>query len=163
MRQGHSTSVFCAGLLLCLLVLAGSACSGPPVRPRNPAAPAPSLIEERLRATTAQWIGTPYCIGGTGSRCLDCSGFARKVFTSVFATDLPRTAREMRRCGEHLSRGPLAPGDLLLYRISSARLHVGVYLGHGEFAHASSSQGVMISNVRESYWTRRFLEARRII
>jgi len=162
-RAGRVLFASAGGVWLCALILLLPACGGPPARPRDPTAPPRSVVEARLRASIEPWIGTPHCIGGTGRRCIDCSGFVRNVFASTFSTELPRTAQEMRRSGTAIARGPLAPGDLLVYRISKRRLHVGIYLGHGEFAHSSSSQGVMISSTGERYWTRRFVEARRVI
>jgi len=150
-------------IALAAVLLSAASCAGPAVHPRDGLSPVVGARERELRDSVAVWLGTPYCIGGTGTPCIDCSGFVRRVFLSVFSTDLPRTSEEMRDAGEHVPPGPLAPGDLLVYRISQRRLHVGVYLGHGEFAHASSAKGVMISGIRDRYWRRRFLEARRVI
>ena len=162
-RRGRSVPAALAAHLLCAVLLFAASCGGRAVHPYDRVSPASDALEQRLRASVAPWVGTPYCIGGDGKRCIDCSGFVRRIYASVFEEELPRTAREMRQTGEHVPPGPLAPGDLLVYRISSRRLHVGVYLGHGEFAHASTRKGVMISGIRDRYWTRRFVEARRII
>jgi len=154
---------FSAALLFAVLLSAASCAGRAVVHPRGGLCPVSDALERRLRASVAGWVGTPYCIGGTGTPCIDCSGFVRRIYQNVFSAELPRTAEEIRRTGDPVPPGPLTPGDLLVYRISSRRLHVGVYLGHGEFAHASSSKGVMISGIRDRYWTRRFLEARRVI
>ncbi len=160
-RRSAGIGALLPGILVACLSLASCFGGRPPV-PNLPAARL-SPMEEQLRLSVAPWIGMPHCLGGEGGRCIDCSGFVRKVYASVFHLALPRTSEEMRASGQRISTGSLAPGDLLVYRISKRRLHVGIYLGHGEFAHASTSRGVMISRVQEGYWSKRLLEARRLI
>ena len=55
-------------------------------------------------------------------------------------------------------------GDLVFFKIkSSAISHVGVYIGDNKFAHASSSKGVMISNLNEPYWSRYYYKGGRLV
>ncbi|MNL77694.1 Peptidoglycan endopeptidase LytF precursor [compost metagenome] len=56
----------------------------------------------------------------------------------------------------------LKEGDLVFFSIHTKRIsHVGVYLGNGMFVHASSSRGVMISDLDQAYWTRFYAGAGR--
>ena len=58
----------------------------------------------------------------------------------------------------------LKEGDLVFFKINSKSIsHVGVYLGDDKFAHASSSKGVMISNLNEAYWKRYYYKGGRLI
>ncbi|NIT52056.1 MAG: hypothetical protein GWO41_04730, partial [candidate division Zixibacteria bacterium] len=62
-----------------------------------------------------------------------------------------------------IRRDAMKTGDLVFFRPGQSYRHVGIYLRDGDFAHASSSRGVMISNLSEPYWSRSFIDARRII
>jgi len=62
-----------------------------------------------------------------------------------------------------IQRGKLRPGDLVLFRAGSTGRHVGIYLGNDNFVHASTSSGVMISNLNDAYWKNRYREGRRVL
>jgi lipoprotein Spr len=63
-----------------------------------------------------------------------------------------------------INKTELKEGDLVFFKIGSKSIsHVGVYIGDNKFAHASSSKGVMISNLNDSYWQRYFYKGGRIL
>jgi lipoprotein Spr len=63
-----------------------------------------------------------------------------------------------------LSKDDLKEGDLVFFKIKSSRItHIGIYLGDRRFAHASSSRGVVISNLDEPYYARHFYRGGRIL
>ena len=113
-----------------------------------------------------QYLGTPYAYGGTGSGGFDCSGFTMHVFAS-FGVSLAHGATPQLNNGYSVSMSELQPGDLVFffgtYNTSSAASHVGIYIGGGQFIHASSSRGVIISSLSESYYANRYLAARRVL
>ena len=112
------------------------------------------------------YLGIRYRFGGTSPETgLDCSGLVLNVFRNAIGLDLPRTATEMSRMGENISRQELKPGDLVFFNtMRRAFSHVGIYLGDGQFVHAPSSGGkVRIENLGNSYWAARFNGARRIV
>ena len=119
-----------------------------------------------LAMTAMSLIGTPYRYGGNSPLTgLDCSGFVRYVYKESLSTDLPRTAAEMSRVGQYVSRNELKPGDLVFYNtMRRANSHVGIYLGDDKFIHSPrTGQRVRINSMNESYWRGRFNGARRII
>ena len=122
-----------------------------------------NLVEESLRAAEADWRGTPYRYGGTSRKGIDCSAFVMTVYQDVFDLSLPRTTTAQVEVGEAVSPKALQAGDLVFFRTSRKTRHVGIYLGDGEFAHASTSQGVMTSHLDNDYWQRTYWTARRIL
>jgi cell wall-associated NlpC family hydrolase len=77
---------------------------------------------------------------------------------------LPRTAAEQYTQGVEVSRRNMLYGDLVFFETEREKItHVGIYIGFGEFIHASTTQGVIISALNESYWAQRFVGAKRIL
>lgn len=111
-----------------------------------------------------EWYGTPYRLGGTSKRGIDCSAFVRTLYDHVYGASLLRTAAEQFSSTFRLfSKKDLREGDLVFFSINTRRIsHVGVYLGHGNFVHSSSSKGVTISNLDDNYWTRYYAGAGRV-
>lgn len=120
-----------------------------------------SLIAKRLTKSALRFLGDPYVFGGTSASGFDCSGYVQHVF-ALIGIHLPRTADAQYYAGKHVRS--LRPGDLVFFRTYTAGpSHVGIYLGHGRFVHASSSHGVMVSSLSESYWADRYLGAKNLI
>jgi len=111
-----------------------------------------------------EWYGTEYKWGGEDNMGIDCSAFSQKLYERVYDIDIMRTTREQHRSCERLKNSSEAEqGDLVFFRIHHFRIsHVGVYLANGFFVHSSSSQGVVISNLKSKYWRRRFAGCGRI-
>ncbi|MCG6657389.1 glycoside hydrolase [Halomonas campisalis] len=125
--------------------------------------PPPSLIRQALLAQHQRWSGTPYRLGGTGERGIDCSALVQNVFRDTFRLDLPRSTGEQVQQGEAVSRDELQVGDLVFFRPPGPYDHVGIYVGEGYFLHASTSQGVMLSTLDNAYWQRHYWQARRAL
>ena len=110
------------------------------------------------------WIGTPYRLGGDSQRGVDCSGFAFQLYDKVFNTVIGNNSRNIFSMVNPVSKDELKEGDLVFFKIKSRAIsHIGVYLGDNKFAHASSSRGVRISNLNESYWQRYYYKGGRLI
>lgn len=139
--------------------------SGPsvaaPLEPRTPEEVV--LVDARLRDEVARWRGTPYRLGGSSTSGIDCSAFVQRVYDAVFAVGLPRTTRSQVRVGRSVDLDELQPGDLVFFRPPSSPRHVGIYLSGGRFAHASTSEGVTISELSLPYWRRAYWTARRVV
>lgn len=107
-------------------------------------------------------VGVPYVFGGTSDHGIDCSGFTMRVF-ALNGIRLPRTADVQYGCGSPVKNGKEEPGDLVFFETyCPGPSHVGIYLGGGTFIHASSSRGVTVSNLSDSYFKSRYLGAKRV-
>jgi cell wall-associated NlpC family hydrolase len=117
-----------------------------------------------LLADARRLIGVPYVWGGTSAQGADCSGFVWLVYARRLP-GLPRTSFEMFRVGTPVGREDLLPGDLVFFTTyAPGPSHVGVYMGNGQFAHASSrSRRVVVTPLSDPYYAARYLGARRIL
>ncbi len=113
--------------------------------------------------------GVKYKWGGTTKAGMDCSGL---VFESFRAFDiiLPRISRDMAKQGEKISLNQVAEGDLLFFVTGNRRNsinHVGLVISTNnnaiQFIHATTKLGVTVSSLAETYWSRTFKEARKIL
>lgn len=112
-----------------------------------------------------QFLGKPYVWGGNGPNSFDCSGFTKYVYAH-FGYTLNRTASSQLNNGVAVSRGEWQPGDLIFFyngRVSTPVSHVGIYVGNGQFIHASTnSYSVQYDSLYSSYYSNAYVYARRI-
>jgi len=108
------------------------------------------------------FLGTPYRLGGSSLKGIDCSAFVRKIY-QIFDIDLPRNARAQSKVGRSIDREELEEGDLVFFRTRRPLGHVGIYIGNNEFVHASSTRKVVrIDSMDTPYFQKRFQRAVRI-
>lgn len=115
------------------------------------------LISEANR-----WLGTPYSYGGTTTGGTDCSGLVMSLYRDVTGVKIPRTTREQVRYCTNLARNNIRPGDLVFFANGKEVSHVGLYVGNGSMIHASSSRGVIVSDIDSGYWAQRYLTGGRV-
>lgn len=146
-----------------LLAVTGCASTGGSSVSPSPSTltPAEQARLSRLDRAADPWMGTPYALGGTTRRGIDCSAFVTKMYIDVFDRQLPRTTEAQAETGHKIDRTDLKPGDLIFFRPSGNRNHVGIYLAGQQFVHASTSEGVTISSLRSVYWSDAYWMARR--
>ncbi|BCG60436.1 hypothetical protein PUR_38610 [Paenibacillus sp. URB8-2] len=111
-----------------------------------------------------QVIGTPYLWGGTTVSGFDCTGFILYVMKKFNVNSLPRTSQSQAKEGTPVAKENLRSGDLVFFNTFGKGVsHAGIYIGNNQFAHASSSKGVRISKLSESYYQNRYVTARRVV
>ena len=120
------------------------------------------IYNEKLYQEIDGWIGVKYKWGGNDKNGVDCSGFTDAVYLSVYEYKLKRSAFDIIKECDVIEKNNLMEGDLVFFDISSNNSHVGIYLANNKFVHASSSKGVMISDLTEAYWTKYWGRAARI-
>ncbi|WP_339221488.1 C40 family peptidase [Paenibacillus sp. FSL H8-0332] len=122
-----------------------------------------AFADSKMDKVIDKTIGTKYVSGGTSTNGFDCSGFTMFVFDKI-GINLPHQSGSQYEMGSAVSRDEMRPGDLVFFNTNGKGVsHVGIYVGDGDFAHASSSRGVTISSLNDSYYVNRYVGAKRIM
>lgn len=119
------------------------------------------LIDDVTKAIINEaytWLGTRYVYGGHARNGTDCSGMIMEIFLKVMNLKLPRSSKEQQAYCAAIERGALRPGDLIFFRTGRGPevSHVGLYIGDNQMIHASSSRGVVVSNIFDDYYVRHY-------
>lgn len=107
-------------------------------------------------------IGVPYRSNGSSPAGFDCSGYTNYVYKQ-FNIILPRTSGGQYKFGKPVSAKEAKPGDLVAFGSNGRINHVGIYMGDGRFIHSSSSRGITISRLHDSYWGPRLVGYSRVV
>ena len=119
--------------------------------------------DKKFIEAIAGWLGTPYLYGGTTKKGVDCSGFVKAIYYDVYNISLYRSANDIVKNCELIDKKDLKAEDLIFFKIKSDKVsHVGIYLNKGEFIHASSSKGVIVSNISDAYYLKYYYSGGRI-
>ena len=111
-----------------------------------------------------EWFGTPFRMGGCSKYGVDCSCFVKKIYDDVYGLYLSRTSKSIYY--EDLipvKKEDLQEGDILCFKIRGRRIsHIGIYLKDNKFVHASRKRGVMINDLNEKYYKKRYFSGGRV-
>lgn len=121
----------------------------------------------RLFSEAARWLGTPYRYGGISRKGVDCSGLVNQIYRQVYHQTLERTCKGIatHNCRK-IMKSNLSSGDLVFFNTSKKKRkginHIGLFLKNGYFIHASTSRGVIISNLQEEYYRKAWKQGGRV-
>jgi cell wall-associated NlpC family hydrolase len=125
--------------------------------------PVEEVNDEKLFSFIDSWYGTPYRYGGFSKDGVDCSAFTQAMMSNIYEVSVPRISAEQFNQSKRISRKELKEGDLVFFKTSGRTIsHVGIYLRNNKFVHASTSAGVMISDLDEDYFSRRYAGSGRV-
>lgn len=110
-----------------------------------------------------KFTGIKYRSGGESPAGFDCSGYVRYVFKN-FGIDPVHTAAGQYNAGTVINKEELRAGDLVFFNTGGNGInHSGIYIGENQFIHSSSSKGIKVDSLSDSYWSPRYRGASRIL
>jgi len=151
-------------LLFCFILILLSGCAA-----SRKAKIRDQQVDSVIRAART-FTGTPYKYGGTTRSGMDCSGLTGNAYRAI-EISLPRSADDQSVVGEKIKMNDLIPGDLVFFATGKKRkqiTHVGIVTevkgkNNVKFIHASTTLGVVETNLYSEYYQKRFRIARRVI
>lgn len=115
--------------------------------------PASGSARTALNYAYAQ-LGKPYCYGGAGPSCYDCSGLTMKAWGAA-GVGLPHNAAAQYNATRRVSFEDLQPGDIVFFDNLG---HDGMYVGGGKMIHAPhTGTDVQIVNISSGYYRQNFV------
>lgn len=126
----------------------------------------PTKTQKRIIDEAMTWLGTPYKYAGAEKKKgTDCSGMVLRVYEKVTGESLPRNSAKQAEYCRSIKRTQVEPGDLVFFATGKDPdkiSHVGIIIDDDHFIHASSSKGVVISDLTTNYYQRTFKKFGRV-
>lgn len=123
-------------------------------------------IGDKIAEESLTWIGTPYGYGRSEKGiATDCSGLVLVVYDLIAEIKLPRNSAQQADFCDDLKEKEIKPGDLVFFATGKDQKkvsHVGVMIDSEKFVHASSSKGVILSEMSTPYYRRKFIKYGRV-
>jgi cell wall-associated NlpC family hydrolase len=118
------------------------------------------IKNEKLYSFIDDWMGVKHVDGGMTKKGIDCSGFTILLQKEIYNKNLPRVAKQMAEQVKRKYEEQLQEGDLVFFDFDGRKFsHVGIYLKNNKFVHVSTSRGVIISNLKDSWYYKSFSRA----
>lgn len=118
---------------------------------------ATEINKSKLHSFILDWYSVPYKYGGCLKSGVDCSCFVSLLYKQVYDKDTDRTANDIYLACNKVNISKAKEGDFVFFKIKGDKVsHMGLYLNNNFFVHASSSKGVIISNLEETYYKKYF-------
>jgi len=118
---------------------------------------------KKLYSFISDWYGTVYKYGGCDKNGIDCSCFTGLLYKKVYGVTVGRNTSLIYKESDHIKTSHLREGDLVFFNAGTKDVsHVGVYLKDNKFVHASTSKGVMINDLGETYYKKYYYGAGRV-
>lgn len=124
---------------------------------------------DKVITTAESYLGTPYKYGGSSKSGIDCSSLIQNSFSSA-GYEIPRVSKDQSKYGKKVGWSRLRPGDLVFFRFKEKGkrwYHSGLITKVDSeeitFIHASSSRGVVKSNLNDDYYKSNVKTFRRVV
>lgn len=118
------------------------------------------LKSKELYRFITDWTGVRYRLGGLDKSGIDCSGFALLLNKEIYGLKLPRRSKDQADVIKEKDVSQLKEGDLIFFSFGGNGIdHVGVYLNHGFFVHASTTRGVIVDDLSLPAYQRVLIKA----
>jgi lipoprotein Spr len=120
-----------------------------------------------LYTETSKWLGVKHIYGGNTRAGVDCSGLAMQIYSTVYGKKLKRSSADVLKYNcRKVRKKKLREGDLIFFQTGGGKKktpnHMGIYLKNHRFIHASSSHGVIVSNLDSPYYSRNWVAGGRV-
>ncbi len=128
-------------------------------------APVETITDVKMFEFIESWFGTRYRYGGNDRSGIDCSAFVQTFISANYNVQLPRTSASQYEFSKRIGKDDLQEGDLVFFKTMGRRRgvsHVGVYLRNNKFVHASTSLGVTINDMNDTYYYQHYAGAGRV-
>lgn len=165
-RWLYHTKVFC--LVLLSVILLGTSCSTQKnINVYETEDFKIGITNKKLYQEVESWLGTPYKYGGQSKNGVDCSGLVVEIYKKVYEKKLYRSSNDIynKNC-QPIKKNQLREGDLVFFITAknSKRInHIGLYLNNNQFIHSTTKKGVIITDLSEEYYKKRYVGAGRVI
>jgi len=127
--------------------------------------PVEQITDGKLFDFIESWYGARYRYGGNDRSGVDCSAFSQTFLSNVYNVGVPRTSASQYENSKRISKDDLREGDLVFFKTLGKRKgisHVGVYIRNNKFVHASTSSGVIINDLNDTYYASHFAGCGRV-